>query len=157
MLSLEYLHQFGWLVFHLKTQLTIFEDLEETLVSQCAGAHAVSSPFEMSWTVLDLPGRHSPSTWYCSHCNPSLLVPLRPTEPDDACLTCFTNAFVSPLGPVASSSGSVPCSNSHASNASQSSDIVAVQGKKDVPQKQLHWLHESFGAASEIEHSHALQ
>ncbi len=48
MLSLEYLHQFGQLVFCLKTQLTIFEDLEETLVPQCAGAHAVSSPFEMS-------------------------------------------------------------------------------------------------------------
>ncbi|KAJ2915312.1 hypothetical protein MD484_g5119, partial [Candolleomyces efflorescens] len=93
-----------------------------------AGSRSRSSPFDMSWTVLDL-DRTPSADRCCWLCNPALVTPYEPCHSGDARLRTFAKDFTFPLAP-ANSSERPPSSAS--TSSSSVSTLSAAEAKRLV-------------------------
>ncbi|KAF5340719.1 hypothetical protein D9611_007435 [Ephemerocybe angulata] len=113
-------HRFFASTFRPATNLHEFRSLDAKAPSIC-GAISESSPYELSWTVLDL-GRKPPPSRCCHLCNASELDAYRACDLDDPRLKTFAHQFLYPLA-IPATPENPPRPSSSASDRSDMSTL----------------------------------
>ena len=107
-------HKFLWDEFSPNTGLTLRHSLDDNRSSN-KGFRSKDSPFELTWTVLNLEWT-PPAMRCCYRCNPDLVLPFVASDKHDSRLSAFTNDFT--FGAVVSRPGSSASTRTDVSNTS---------------------------------------
>ncbi|KAG5643998.1 hypothetical protein DXG03_009288, partial [Asterophora parasitica] len=126
------LHKLMSETFHPHTGLTTYLGLSSNAPVK-PGKHSEVSPFELSWTVLNL-DRSPPRNRCCHQCNPQLVNQLMPSNKNDPRLVQFASEFLNPFPDAPPTRPpSQPSTTSNVSHTSITSDIAALSATNFEP------------------------
>ncbi|KAK7433877.1 hypothetical protein VKT23_020502 [Stygiomarasmius scandens] len=139
-------HTFIREVFRPQSQLDTYHSLTDNVIVQ-RGRCSQLSPFELSWTVLNV--ACSPSSMRCcGHCNPELVQAYGPADEHDERLFTYAHKFFFPLGQPPSPP-SPPLSPSKAFSPFPADFEVSDDDKENLRQKLIEWRNSEYDASQD--------